>query len=315
MLFLSQKPSPVEMIIKVVHLSVEEVEAHTHKVDGQLRFISSNDPRTEGKSSYSGLLRQKLESALECADPVDFKIRQSFKSNKKGSRFTCYPTCSHGNSHAVFYNVSDLRANSALSMTWKVKCLSCYSLPVTLENLPVISKPSTTSEAILTDASRAQENFDLFRAVRELVNAQLDEQEQTLSESSDPLQELLNSAAHGMLEVATAYKKGVEAARLYQQNIQLLSKATIIIETLPEVHAESLFDQVIDKVQETASEVQESVPEAQEVRVELPEVVLEAQEIQGELQVSTQDTLRSKRTRNMSQKALEMLENKRRKNH
>lgn len=180
------------------------------------------------------------------------------------------------------------------------------------KSFPLTFTPSTTSTASSTVSCPAQTSYDLFRVVREFVNTQLDEQQQRISESVDPFYDFLNKTAQGMLEIATAYKKGIEMARVQHENVQLLSKAIIHIESPLEVQKEASYPQAVEVVQETGAEIQENIPEAQELR-ELLSVNVVEDGLQLNLEVPIQDTHRLKRARFMSKKAQEMLELKKRK--
>lgn len=283
-----------------------------------MRFIPSNAPRIERKSPYSVLLRQKLESAIEREEPVEFVISQSFKSTNNGSKFSCYPTCSHKKTHTVFYIASDLKIDSGIKLTWLVRCDECSSQPMTSELLNPLPQSSNASSLSLIASSsvscvqsQSNINFDLFGVVRRLVNGKLDEQERRLQQSSDPLQAFLNASAQGMLDVAAAYNAGVAAIRSQLETIQVLAEGPFAAESTHEQQNIPCHFQELQVVSETSKDL----PEGQEVQVE----VVSAEAVDGvssmACEVLPQNNSRPKRVRVLSKKAQEMVEAKRQKKH
>lgn len=196
-----------------------------------MKFHHQREPAINGKSAYNGMLRRKLEDAIQGDDPARFTMDDGFKTTSKGAKRTCYPKCVHKRTHSVFYYTADHKLNTELSMTWNVKCDDCAQLlrsdgaaspfplaPAVNASAPGFNEGASTSftaSSAETPALVGSNDLKFISILREHVNNKLNDFERELKSSEDPLKVLVANEARMALEVAQAFQMGVASARIF----------------------------------------------------------------------------------------------------
>lgn len=170
------------------------------------------------------MLNGKLEEVIGNANPANFTLADGFRSNKDGTKRTCYPKCSHSGKHVVSYVTANHREGSALEFTWQNKCQQCTEAlnapAIAPVAAPFVAQPMIEIVNMPFDFAAPAGVRNLFSPIRDAVLALLDAQERELMQHPNPLQELLRNETRNAFSMAQAYLGGVATTRLEAQQQQ-----------------------------------------------------------------------------------------------